>query len=393
MTAVKNTIQSTCEAPLPMQVVQSPEIHLAVEMLDQPENGFGIEDPTLVPEMADMINTDPEEENVHNDNSHGINVKKYTTYLCPPGIEDTLMAHNDLKSILKPKRKTGAGYLDPGFDLMTRERLEQIHQFLWNYADPGSATHGNSTNSLWMATSEWTAHTLGRGTYLARNLRKWACAFIIDRKDLPINVYGQWNESILFEDKTLAQEIVTHLQGIGKYAKAMDIVQFLDTPDMKKRLNRKTTIHLATAQHWMHKMEFCWANTPKGQYVDGHEREDVIEYRQNGFLHKLTEIDAKLRTWTKDGLEEPSAAAIPTVRHTVVWYHDESVFYANDRRKQRWVGKNETPVPQPKGEGPSLMVADFISADYGWLRSPNGEENVWVLLKPGKSWGGGVFHQ
>ena len=91
-------------------------------------------------------------------------------------------------------------------------------------------------------------------------------------------------------------------------------------------------------------MEFCWANTPKGQYVDGHEREDVVEYWQNGFLHKLTEIDAKLQTWTKDGLEEPSMAAIPTVCHTVVWYHDESVFYANDWRKQRWVGKNKTPV-------------------------------------------------
>ena len=153
-----------------MQVVQSPEIHLAMEMLDQPKNGFGIEDPTLVLEMADMINTDPEEENVHNDNSHGINVKKYTMYLCPPGIEDTLMAHNDLKSILKPKRKTGAGYLDPRFDLMIQEWLEQICQFLWNYADPGSATHGDTTNSLWMATSEWTAHTLGRGTYLAQNL-------------------------------------------------------------------------------------------------------------------------------------------------------------------------------------------------------------------------------
>ena len=31
------------------------------------------------------------------------------------------------------------------------------------------------------------------------------------------------------------------------------------------------------------------------------------------------------------------------------------------------------------------MVADMISADYGWLHSPDGEEKAWVLLKAGKN--------
>ena len=64
------------------------------------------------------------------------------------------------------------------------------------------------------------------------------------------------------------------------------------------------------------------------------------------------------------------------------------MFYANDWQKIQWVDEDETAVPQPKGEGASLMVANFISADYGWLRSPNGEEDTRVLLKPGKTWGG-----
>ena len=54
----------------------------------------------------------------------------------------------------------------------------------------------------------------------------------------------------------------------------------------------------------------------------------------------------------------------------------------------QWVPENETAVPQAKGEGASLMVADFVSADYGWLHSPNREEDAQVLLKPGKTWGG-----
>jgi hypothetical protein len=69
----------------------------------------------------------------------------------------------------------------------------------------------------------------------------------------------------------------------------------------------------------------------------------------------------------------------------VIWYHDESTFYANDRRKTYWVHKDEKAIPQPKGEGASLMVADFVSADYGWLRSPDGTESARVLFRAGKA--------
>ena len=31
------------------------------------------------------------------------------------------------------------------------------------------------------------------------------------------------------------------------------------------------------------------------------------------------------------------------------------------------------------------MVADFVSADYGWLRSPDGRESARVLFKAGKN--------
>ena len=45
----------------------------------------------------------------------------------------------------------------------------------------------------------------------------------------------------------------------------------------------------------------------------------------------------------------------------------------------------EIAVPYAKGEGASLMVADFVSADYGWLRSPDGKQEARVLFKAGKA--------
>jgi hypothetical protein len=43
---------------------------------------------------------------------------------------------------------------------------------------------------------------------------------------------GHWNESVIDKDKTIAQEIHVHLQGIGKFVKVMDLANFMDTPEM-----------------------------------------------------------------------------------------------------------------------------------------------------------------
>lgn len=47
--------------------------------------------------------------------------------------------------------------------------------------------------------------------------------------------------------------------------------------------------------------------------------------------------------------------------------------------------KSEAAKPYAKGEGASQMVADLVSADYGWLWSPDGVEEARVLFKAGKN--------
>lgn len=61
---------------------------------------------------------------------------------------------------------------------------------------------------------------------------------------------------------------------------------------------------------------------------------------------------------------------------TVLWYYGELTFYAHDHQKKHWVHKSETATPYAKGECHSLIVADFVSADYGWLKSPDGTESA-----------------
>jgi hypothetical protein len=51
--------------------------------------------------------------------------------------------------------------------------------------------------------------------------------------DLPINLYGSWNVSLLNKGE-LGKDIHLHLQEKGKWVKALDIVRFVDTLEIKE---------------------------------------------------------------------------------------------------------------------------------------------------------------
>ena len=219
----------------------------------------------------------------------------------------------------------------------------------------------------WTESSEVAAAAAGKGSWLARKLHEWVHCLIHDEEDLPTHSYGKFNSSIL-EDEDLAEEIHLHLQGLGPWIKAADIVQFLNSPKMKLQLNLKNPILECTARRWMLRMSYRWKQEPKGQYKDGHEREDVVKFCQSVFLPAMAELLDQMTKWRADGTAKPDDLGHLCV---IFWNHDESTFFANDRRKLRWVHKSEGAKPYAKGEGASLMVADFVSADFGWLRSPD----------------------
>ncbi|PBK94771.1 hypothetical protein ARMGADRAFT_1045619 [Armillaria gallica] len=160
-----------------------------------------------------------------------------------------------------------------------------------------------------------------------------------------------------------------------------DFAQELNEPEVLMHLQQKKTISLATAQRWMKKMGYCWMQTPKGQYVDGHECENVLYYRNMVFLPKMALLQERTWKWITKHMELEMLDSLQC--HMVLWFHNKSTFYAHDHHKLRWVHKKEKAVPLAKGEGVSLMVADFISADYGWLTSLDGKETACEYFKAG----------
>jgi len=57
------------------------------------------------------------------------------------------------------------------------------------------------------------------------------------------------------------------------------------------------------------------------------------------------------------------------------------------------VKKGTVFTPYKEGEDPGVMVADFVSADYGFLRSRDGKESAQVIFRPGKNRDGYFDHE
>lgn len=66
-------------------------------------------------------------------------------------------------------------------------------------------------------------------------------------------------------------------------------------------------------------------------YVDGHEREDVVNYRTKVFLPFWTSIEDQMVKWSNDNEPVyPQLSRFPQQKRIVLVTHDESTFYAND---------------------------------------------------------------
>ena len=307
----------------------------------------------------------------------------------PPTELEALEALDEIRGLLRPERERGKvpegqkqkqrRYKASKINGWSSSILKNVQCFLNLFTSDNSKTKGQ-----WTQSSEQAAAALNQKAKMApKTLRENARKFLSTKK-APENPYGTWTHARIDTDEEFAHEINLFLQSKGKYVKANDISEYLNDKDVQKKWGLKKTIGKATAKRWMKKLGYRWVKDHKGQYVDGHEREDVINYRQNIYLPRWYELQPRMQTWDNDGIEEPLDLP-PGVEPVVPHFHDESIYYANDRRESQWVHKDASPTPYTKGEGASMMTAQFFSPDHGYLRSLDGKEDCRVIFKPGKT--------
>ncbi|KAF7292205.1 hypothetical protein MIND_01247800 [Mycena indigotica] len=265
----------------------------------------------------------------------------------PPKLEDARAALKKVQAVLRgaPRGnqlfgKAGVGYKDCHLDPFSHTRLVGIRALLCLYTDENSLSFMCWGDSMLTA-----AISMGKGKYCARILAILARQYIIDGELLELNPYGKWTDSIL-SDEDLTADLLNFLQLQGKNITAQKLHDYLCSADVKARHGIETDISLATATRYLQALGYRFSHPKTGQYFA---------------------LQAGVWVYDNDGL---SVLPTPPGQRTIIWYHDESVFYAHDRRRKTWYHKDENAKPYRKGEGQSFMVADFFSADFGWLRNP-----------------------
>jgi len=120
----------------------------------------------------------------------------------------------------------------------------------------------------------------------------------------------------------------------------------------------------STVRRWLRKQGLNWRDVKKGVYVDGHEREDVVEFRKR-FIERLEELWPYVVEFEDDGTmvnkvyPEDCMVGGPGRRPIILVTHDESTFSSNDGRRQAWTGPTRQFL-RPKGRGQGIMVSDFL---------------------------------
>ena len=196
--------------------------------------------------------------------------------------------------------------------------------------------------------------------------------------------------SAFTKNKLLPDEAKKYLHRVVEKEMPASLKKYLEV-ELFPRVQMKVGkgISVRTARRWLHKEGFRYTAHKKALYYDGHEREDVIEYRQNVFLPKMKEYTSRLVKYVVgDVKKEVEMQLAPGERKLVLVAHDEMTAQANDGKTMSWVWQGEQPLKK-KGVGRGLHQSDVVCSTFGWLKDAS------QTLEYGKNydgyWNGELF--
>ena len=204
-------------------------------------------------------------------------------------------------------------------------------------------------------------------------IRQW-CHDFIESGEVPESKQGKYQRSgVLWSSEELNEKASTFVREHAavkgepnlKTATFCEWVNqdLLSNTSLEPGFPRKISIE--TARKWLHELGFEVLTPAKGMFFDGHERDDVVEYRGN-FLRKMIEVG--FLHPEQAPTPEAAAAFPPDVplalaaerAKTVVFFHDESTFHVNKDQPFQW-GKKGTYMLRPKSKGSGIMVSDMVT--------------------------------
>ena len=170
-------------------------------------------------------------------------------------------------------------------------------------------------------------------TFIVRpdTLRKWEADYRVKQK-LPISQQGRAEKRFLLHEEDLMQECIefvkehSNLKGVANMT-AADFQKFVNASIMPKlaasasaeynpfkglRVSKaagedgltRYEIGERTAVVWLKKLGFSFRGNTKGVYYDGHDRQDVLDYRKSVYLVEYYNLRLTAEVWYKVSAKE-----------------------------------------------------------------------------------------
>ncbi|KAI8852552.1 hypothetical protein BC829DRAFT_440678 [Chytridium lagenaria] len=183
-----------------------------------------------------------------------------------------------------------------------------------------------------------------------------------------------------------------HFRGSDNKKKPVEKFPNITDEDVRaaKQLNLPPSARVSyrTSYRILNEFGYGKKHHKKGIFMDGHERKDVVSYRQNVFLPKMSEIFRVSPDYTSADKDKDDMGVemIPELQSGEKLvrniFQDEAIFYSNDNGTMQWCRKGEqTIMPKTKGEG--IMVSAFLLESHGILKDEDNDEPT-VFMKIGK---------
>jgi hypothetical protein len=299
-------------------------------------------------------------------------------------LEEKTRALADLEKLLKSKKTTFVG----GEQGLQARRAHAIASHLRMVVQNGRQ---------WTDASERSAETHGFAVkWGGRQLRGWSVHWLQTR-ELPKSLKGQHAKVYsLLSNPTVAAELRAYVRSNKWAVNPAKLAQFarnqlIDTAadqylhhiiqeemprglkqymeiELFPRIHLKVGrgISLSTARRWLHLEGFRYISHKKGLYFDGHDRPDVLAYRQDYFLPTMKSLESRLVQYVVGDVETEIPPSNFVERQLVLCSHDESTSQANDSCEKSWVLGDEHML-RKKGAGRGLHQSDVICSTIGWL--------------------------
>jgi hypothetical protein len=189
--------------------------------------------------------------------------------------------------------------------------------------------------------------------------------------------------------------VIRYIQGITGHGLAKAIGEYLDSrragaavsESLQNATGQTSPSHTSTrrisartARRWLKRNGFSYGDAKKDVYFDGHEREDVVKYREEVFLKAWQEHSRRFVIFKEDGSWEKPPGLRPGEKPLVLVTHDESTFNANDGKRRFWSKKGEQQI-RPKSRGKGIMISGFLTPG-GILKVPDHLSDEELLSDP-----------